>query len=889
MQQLERWESDVVLADGGAVRVRPIRPDDADRLVRFHSRLSQETVYLRFFSPHPRLFDSEVERFTNVDFESRVALVAVLDDEIVAVGRYDRLPDTTDAEAAFVVADEHQGRGLGTLLLEHLTAIAREKGITRFVAETLANNRGMLAVFSEAGFAVDRRLEDGVVHVAFAIEPTEASVTAVRDREHYSEARSIRRLLHPRSVAVVGAGRDPGSVGHAALVNLLRSEFAGPVYPVNPTARSIAGVRAYARVSDIPDPVDLAVIAVPPDAILGVVEDCAARHVNSLVVLSAGFAELGSEGVHLERELVRRARGHGMRVVGPNCIGVVNTDPEVRLNAIFAGPVPDRGRIGVLSQSGALGVAILDAANRAGVGISTFVSVGNKADVSGNDMLQFWEDDPGTAVILLYLESFGNPRKFARLARRIGHKKPIIAVKSGRTTTGTRAAMSHTAAMATSDTAVDALFHEAGVIRVDSASQMLDVGRLVVHQPLPAGRRLAIVGNSGGPGILAADAADGAGLQVPELSAALQDELRALLGPTAAVANPIDMTAAANPTSYERALEAVLGSAEIDSAVVIVTPTATLPARDAGEAIVTATSSSPVAVAAAFVAGAPGPLLGESVPVYASGEDAVAAIARAAAHSAWRARREGSVPALDGIDRDAARAVVEQALARGEPGWLTVEEATAMLAAYGLSVVTTAAVDSAAAAVDAAEGAGYPVALKASGPTIVHKTELGAVQLGLGDAAAVRAAYEDLLARLGPAMTGAVVQPMAAPGVETIVGVVQDPSFGPVLMFGMGGTAAELIGDRAFRLVPLEDVDAADLVRAPRTAPLLFGYRGSAPVDTAAIEDVLLRVGRMAEDNPELVEMDINPLIASSRGAVIVDVRARVADVTRPPDVRRLR
>jgi len=578
-----QWESDVVLADGGTVRVRPIRGDDMDALTGLYDRLSDETLYLRFFSPVPRPTAVQLERLTEVDYDSRMTLVALLGDKMVAVARYDRV-GADEAEVAFVVQDDQQGRGLGTLLLEHLAVVARTKGITTFSADTLPNNMKMLNVFADAGWLAERRFVDGTVRVRFPIEPTVSSIAAIREREHQAESASTTRLLAPASIAVIGASREKGTIGHELFRNLLAYEFQGPVYPVNPATTSVAGVRAYASVLDVPDAVDLAVVVVPAAAVPAVVEQCARKHVHGLVIISAGFAEVGSDGQASERAIVATARRNGMRIIGPNCLGVVNTAAGVRMNATFAPVVPVGGPVGFCSQSGGLGIELMSRASELGIGISQFVSVGNKADVSGNDLLQHWETDPDTSVILFYLESFGNPRKFARLARRVAREKAIVAVKSGRTQAGSRAASSHTAALATPDVAVDALFRQAGVIRVDTLEQLLDTAEVLAHQPLPPGRRVAILGNAGGPGILAADACAGAGLEVPELSAASQEQLRAFVARDASVGNPIDLVAAATPEQYERALRIVLADPGIDALLALFVPPLVTRAEDVASA-----------------------------------------------------------------------------------------------------------------------------------------------------------------------------------------------------------------------------------------------------------------------------------------------------------------
>jgi acetyl coenzyme A synthetase (ADP forming)-like protein len=663
------WECDVVLADGGTVHMRPLGPEDADRLLAFHAGLSDETVFLRFFSARPTLSAEEVERLTQVDHHSRVALVAELGDRLVGVARYDRESTTDSAEVAFVIDDEHQGRGIGTILLEHLAAAARERGITRFVAQTPAHNDLMLGVLRSAGFAEQTRVDHDVVHVELLIEPTDRARAAIEEREHRAESASVARLLTPRSVAVIGASRNPDTVGHHVLRNLLTGGYTGPVYASNPDAAHVASVRAYPTVLDVPGNVDLAVIAVPASAVLGVVRQCAAKGVAGLVVLSAGFGEVGD--VAAQAELRDLARRNGMRLVGPNCVGVVNT--AVGLDATFSPYAPSRGRIAMQSQSGALGIAILERSARIGLGVSSFVSVGNKADVSGNDLLQYWEDDPGTDVVLLYLESFGNPHKFARIARRVSRRKPIVAVKSGRSAAGVRAASSHTAAMASPDIAVDALFRQAGVIRVDTLDELFDMALVLSSQPLPGGNRVAIIGNSGGPGILATDACASAGLEVPELSATTQAALRAVVDPIASVSNPVDLVASATPAVYERALRIVLTDEAVDAAIVICTPTfAASPPRIA-DVLRRATGVTDKPVLGCFLAWPSlSPLLrrehgdqvGSDVPAFSSPEPAARALARAASYASWRARPPGAVPDLTGFDGARAGAAVDEFLAR---------------------------------------------------------------------------------------------------------------------------------------------------------------------------------------------------------------------------------
>lgn len=875
------------------MHVRPISPDDADRLRAFHEGLSPTSIHYRFFSPHPRLTDAEVERFTVVDHRDRVALVATLGDAIVGVARYERLADGDSAEAAFVVADEHQGRGVGALLLEHLGSAARECGITRFEASVLTTNRAMLTVFRTAGFAETTQFDGGVIEVELLIEPGEEARAAIEHREHKAEAASVARLLTPRSVAVVGAGRSPESVGHVVVTNLQAAGFTGPIHPVNPRATEIAGLPASASLVDIAGPVDLVVVAVPADAVLDVVRDAIAKGVHGLVVLTAGFSEVGDHAA--QDELRDLARGNGLRLIGPNCIGVVNT--AIGLDATFSPFAPVPGRIAMQSQSGALGIALLERSSRMGLGVSSFVSVGNKADVSGNDLLQYWEDDPGTDVVLLYLESFGNPHKFARIARRVSRRKPIVAVKSGRSSAGVRAASSHTAAMASPDVAVDALFRQTGVIRVDTLDELFDMALLLGAQPLPAGNRVAIVGNSGGPMILATDACVGEGLEVPELSPETQTALRAMADPNAAVTNPVDLVASATPEQFEQALHLVLADDGIDAVILVSTTLFAAPADAVAEVAGRVAASTAKPVVGCFLAAPdlppliPGEDPPQAVPVYASPEPAARALGRAVQYGAWRRRRPGTVPALQGCDLDAVRTVVDGHLVENAAGgWLSPEAVTDVLAAMGIPVVRDEEVADPESAGRAAADLGFPVALKAAGEQIVHKSDIGGVALGLASVAEVTEAYRVMFERIGPAMTGALVQQMAAPGVETIVGVVQDPLFGPLLMFGMGGTATELLGDRSFRILPVTDVDADELIRSLRSSPLLFGYRGAPPADADALQDLLHRVAHLAAEVPEMAELDINPVIVSPTGVVAVDARILTRPVAPgpPPDLRRL-
>ncbi|ONH28855.1 bifunctional GNAT family N-acetyltransferase/acetate--CoA ligase family protein [Pseudofrankia asymbiotica] len=890
-------ECDVVLRDGAIAHLRPVLAGDGLELRALHARLSDRSNYFRFFTSGRSAAGRYVDHLIDTTDVTHGALVAEIGGRLVGVAGYERLADPTRAEVAFAVEEAQHGRGVGTLLLEHLAAFARDHKVTTFVAQIHAENLAMLRVFTDAGFPVRRHRDAETVDVSFPVAPTESLLAAQDSRESEADVRSLRALLRPRSVAVVGASQRPRTVGHEVVRNIVAGGFPGPVYVVNPHAAEVAGVAAVPSVRDLPGPVDLAVVAVPAAAAGDVVADCANVGVRAVVMLTAGFAEAGTEGRVREAELVARARSSGMRIVGPNCMGIVSTAAGVRLNATFAVAPPRPGRVGVVSQSGGLGIALLEQASALGLGLSTFVSTGNKADVSGNDLLLWAEQDPETDVIALYLESFGNPRKFSRIARRVSRGKPVVAVKGGGSGAGSRAAQSHTAAAVTSRTHADALFRQAGVIAVDGLGELLDTVTLLAHQPLPAGGRLAIVGNAGGPCVLAADSAEAAGLTVAELTPATQAELRAILPSGAAVAGPVDTIASVSGPAFEKALRTVLADPGVDGLLAVVAPTPLTEPEDlpaAVRAAATHTGKSVLAVLLGQVARVTTlEPADRTICAYSVPEDAVRAFARAAGHASWLARPVGTVPELTGIDRDRARTIVDDTLTNAPDGsWLSVERAVDLVASYGIPVAPVTRVDSAAAAAFAADQIGGTVVLKAGNPDLVHKSDRGGVALGLTTPAAAAAAYTRMAGLLGAEMGGALLSPTAETGTETLVGVVQDPAFGPLVAFGLGGVFTDLLADRAYRLLPLTDVDAAELVREPRGASrVLGGFRGAPAGDQAAVEDVLLRVARLADDIPQIREMDINPLIVTAHGAVAVDVKIRVApapDAT-DPTLRRLR
>lgn len=894
--ELDRWETEAITKSGLVVRVRPLRRDDAEKLREFADRMSDESHYQRFFSVR-RLDDEDIARLVDLDYDRRFALVALREDDIVGVGRYVATDEPATAEVAFATADDLHGLGVGTLLLEHLRSVAMSRDITRFVADVLGTNQRMMTVFDHAGYPVRQQLESGVWEVE--LDVTEEALAEIEAREQSGEAASLARVLRPQSVAVIGASRSPKSIGGALVQNILGSSFQGVVHPVNPKATSVMGVKAYPSVLDIPDDVDVAVIAVPSTIAPTVLEECGRKGVAGAVIITAGFAETGEEGARAQQALMETARHHGIRIVGPNCMGIVNTEPAVQLNATFAPVKPERGSVGFVSQSGALGIAILAAANDLGIGISSFLSVGNKADVSGNDVIQYWATDPETDIGLLYLESFGNPRKFARLARRFTRAKPLVVVKSGRTEAGARGASSHTAAMASSDVLAQTLFEQAGIIRVDTLEQLFTVARVLSLQPLPAGKRVAIVGNSGGPGILTADACEGAGLEVPELSSEVQARLREVLPPGAAVGNPVDLVADSGPEEYEAALTEVLADDGIDACIIIYTDPLVSDPTEVSRAIARAVAAAPAKpVLATFLSVPFGPVLEvetddgtrRDVPVFTFPEAPAVALGRVAELGVWRRRDPGRVPILTDVDihaaRDFAASVVEGA---PEGRWLDAAETVDLFETVGIHMVPTAVAPDAEAAARLAAEWDRPVAIKIQSSTVLHKSDAGGVVLDVqpDDVAAVVA---DMQERFGEDMEAVIVQAMSKPGTEVIVGLVNDPSFGPLVMFGLGGTATELYRDTVYRIVPLTDVDAAEMVTAPRAAPLLTGYRGSEPVDLRSLEDLLLRVSTLADLVPEVAELDMNPVIARNDGIDIVDARVRLAPPTQPPDlpIRRL-
>jgi acetyl coenzyme A synthetase (ADP forming)-like protein len=869
-----QYESDIVLRDGSTLRLRPVRPGDEAALKELHDRLSPDSAYFRFFGLRADS-DDEVSRLLRTDYDNEFSLVAESGMRLSGVASYSRnLRFPERAEVAFTIADALQGRGVGTRMLETLATIARDHHIRVFDAYVLHDNDRMTRVFLDSGFQVERRLEEGVFHVVLRLEPTAAYEARAAERSQHAATASMKNFFEPKAVAVIGANRERGKIGSEILHNLAGG-FTGRLFAVHPSASSVEGIPAYGSVTAIPEPIDLAVIAAPAAHVGTIVDECVAKGVKALVIISAGFSETGADGRAREREILEKVRAAGIRLIGPNCMGIINTNPAVCLNATFSPVAPIEGRIAFSTQSGALGLAILDYARELNIGISTFVSVGNKTDVSGNDLIQYWADDPHTDVILLYLESFGNPRRFAQIARRVARKKPIVAVKAGRSQAGARAASSHTGALAASDAVVDALFRQAGVVRTNTLEELFDVATLLAHQPLPEGPRVAVLTNAGGPGILAADACEANGLQLAPLGESTIAALRAFLPAAASVANPVDMLASAPPDHYRRATKLLLADTAIDSLLVIFIPPLVTEAKEVARAIVEGSAGTRKPVLANFISARGAPPELAPLPSYMFPEAAVTALARATAYGAWRRRPTGSIPTLTGVDRPVIRAMIDGALARGE-GWLTPVEAETLVAAVGVSTAKARLVTSGEEAVVMGRELGYPVALKAVGPEILHKSDLGGVMLDIRDGDTLGEAFRTMKARVGTAMTGATVQQMVPGGVDLLVGALFDSTFGPLVACGSGGVLVDLLQDTVFRIHPLTDVDATEMVRSLKAAALLHGYRGHPPADEAAAIDVLLRISALLEICPEIHELDINPLKVLDRGARAVDVRVRV-------------
>lgn len=882
----------VLLSDGTTVRVRPVEPGDQDAVRCLYEEMSPENLRLRFFTLGRDSARKAADRLCAHVRPGARALLAESGSEVVGLAQYERI-DGDHADVAVAVADRWHHRGVGTLLLEHLVSLARADGITAFDADALSENHDVLKVFTDLGLPVRRHFDGPDVHCVVGLAVDESYLSAVEGRARTADVASLEPMLRPRSVAVIGPGRHPGSVGRAVLRNI-RARYAGRLYAVHPEASVILHVPTYHSVTALPQPPDLAVVAVPARAVPAVAEECGACGVRALLVLSSGLD--AAQG----RELLAACRRHGMRLVGPNCLGLTNTEDSVQLDATFAATPPRPGSAGVAVQSGGVGIALLAGLSRLGIGVSSFVSLGDKYDVSGNDMLQWWEGDGRTDLALLHLESFGNPRLFSRTARRVTRRIPVLTVDAGRTDAGRRAAASHTAAAASSTMMRQALFLQAGVTATRSIAELLETAALLHAQPLPAGRRVVVVSNAGGTGVLTADACAEAGLLVDALPQGLVERLRAVLPEGASAGNPVDTGAAVPEAELRDCLDLLVSDEEVEAVVVCLVPTAvgTATGEDLTRAVTDASvhASCPLAVVLPDQEASVRllPAGSGAVPAYADPQASARALEHAARRAEWLGRPAGTVPALDRTDIRGAAAVVEAFLDRHPTGgWLSPRECAALLDCYAVPQLPWVWADNerdATAGAAPLSGPDGAVALKAHWPGLVHKSEEHAVRLGLRGEEQVRSAYREFVARFGDRLEGVLIQPMAERGVELFAGVTQDEVFGPVVLFGLGGTATEVLGDHAARLAPLTLEDVRELTEAPRFAPLLHGYRGAEPVDMEAVEQLLLRLSRMSADLPQLAEADLNPVVAGPTGAVVADVRVRLAPRTRhDPYLRRLR
>jgi len=894
-----QFESRVALHDGTEVLIRPVRPDDARSCYNLLSRVGKYSYFIRFGPSLAGITMDDAIRYCTVDYRNTFGLVAEVtkdgNKEIVAIGRYYKLPHRDSADLFIMVDIPYQHKGLATNILQRLASIAQDNGINTFEADVLADSKPALSLINNIGFYITAVKEENIYHVVMplAIKPTKKLIAREQEKERTSTVESIKAILYPRSIAIIGASRIPGTVGYSLVRCLIQSGFTGAIYPVNPNAEVVQSIKAYPTVLAIPGDVDLAIIAVPAKLVPRVTEECGQKGVKSLIVISDGFRESGPEGAALERELRDIALSYGMRVVGPNCMGVINTDPDVRMNATFSTIYPSHGNISFLSQSGAMGIFVLDYARSLDTGINTFFSVGNRVDVSVNDLLQYWEQDPKTKVILLYLESFGNPKKFVRIARRVSTKKPVVVVKSGKTAAGSKAASSHTGAMATSEVVVQALFRQTGVIRVSAIEELFDVANFLSNQPLPRGRRLVIVTNGGGPGILAADAAAEKGLVLPEISVEVAEKIKRHLRPGLPVNNPLDTTAGVKAEDFAAIMQCLAADKGNDMVLAMFVPPVmaeekgVLPAL---QKVVPAFRRYKKPLIFCYLGqkgfqvkiGKPG----NYVPSYAFPENAISALAKVVEYAERRAKPKGVIPKFAGIQHERAREIVDKVLLRSiqRPLWLTSEEIADLLECYGIRFARPKFARTASDAVAIASGMGFPVAVKLASTTILHKTDVGGVVLNVESPAEVEKAFneiKDRLVQIGREneMDGVTVQPMISEGIETIVGVSLDPSFGPLIMFGMGGVNAELINDVAFSLHPLTDLDAKELISSIKMARLFEGHRGSPPSDVSSIQELLLRLSAMVEDLPQITELDFNPVkvLEQGKGYWVVDARIAVS------------
>ena len=879
-RELLSGPTDVILRDGSTVRLRPPLAEEVMPVVEFLRNLSPES-YTQRFHGRASIDASLLEGMVDCDWLEQGALIATRagadGEEVVALGSYDRLRQRDRAEVSFVVSDHLQGWGLGTQVFNQLVARASAVGIRSFVALVKADNMKALEMLALSGFSLHRELDSGIVEMEISLAPTEHLLEWVGARDHEAVVTSLRPFFLPRSVAIIGASSREGSVGGDLFRNVLHAGFKGVVYPVNSSATPVAGVRAYSSVDEIEDTIDLAVVCTPARVVLDVVDDALRKGIRAIAVISAGFAEVGVDGQDLQEELLALVRMHGGRLLGPNILGI--SSAATNLNATIGAVEPPPGRLALSSQSGALGVALLDAARARGLGVSAFVSVGNTADVSPNDLLEWWEDDETTDLILLYLESFGNPKKFARIARRVARRKPILALKSGRSTAGRRAASSHTAALASSETATTALFHQAGVIRAETFAELLETARLIAGQPLPAGNRVAIVTNAGGLAVVCADACEAAGLTLPELTEDSQQKLRKLLAAEATVRNPIDMLGTAPGEVFAEALRIALADARVDAVIVMTIPMVSVKTERIVEAIEgVLAEDKPTKPIVPVFAGSPDRVFGSLSVSFNFPESAAHALGLAAERGQWLRRPLGVVPELDRIDFETGAAVITKALARDDDGWLHADEIERLLGAYGIPFVKQHVAVSREEALATAKEFGYPVVVKAAEAGL-HKSDKGLVALGISDDEEL----EQTLERIG---LPALIQQQVDGKIELLAGVVEDTLFGPLVGLGPGGVFAELIAGTTYRIAPITTRDAEELVSSDRTDRLIAGFRGAPAADRSALIDLMLRLSKLSIDRPEIVELDLNPLFALPEGYLPVDARIRVEPVREGPPIK---
>ncbi len=881
----------VILRDGSTAFIRPVEAEDVPLLLTFKDNLSAESLRKRFQGVVPTEAFLKAMILDNNVAENAALIVLSGDPEqpsIIAHGEY-ILEKPGTAEVAFLVKDDYHGKGLGTLLLERLAMIASRHGIQHFVAETEYKNHKMVDVFRSSGFTTNQKGQYNYLELDFSISSSQQTTEKFELREKLATVASLRPFFTPENVAIIGASRKPSSVGYQITEKL--KAFQGQVYPINPNATEIANTKAYPDIASVATTIDLAVIAVPYSAVLDVVRQCGEAGVKALVVISAGFAEVGPEGLERQQKLRDIAIGYGMRVIGPNCLGIMNTDAAVQLNAGFAPQLAQAGSIAMSSQSGALGLSILDYANKTGLGLSHFVSLGNKADVSSNDLMQYWEEDPKTELIVLYLESFGNPRRFARLARRIGKKKPILAVKAGRSSVGSKAASSHTAALAANETAVDALFTQTGVIRADKLEDLFDIAKLLSTQPLIQGKRIAVMSNAGGPAIMATDAMIAEGLLLPELSSDLQNTLAASLPNTASVTNPIDMIASASAEQYAETCKTLLYSSEID-AIQIIYISVGLESSDKirqllSEVILEARRDG---IQKTIISSFMGlderydtiKASEETIPNYVFPESAAKALGKSYGYASWRSEAVGHFVSHDDIDSETI-AEAKSLLETAPKGWLSNDTSMQIVKLFGIKALETRFAKTRDEAISIADSLGYPVALKMSSKTLVHKSDWDGVKLNLQSASEVQDACLEIercleQAAKGSELDGFVIQPMVTEGLELIMGVSHDPLFGPLIGLGLGGIYTEILKDIVFRITPLSNKDATDMIESIKAYKLLKGYRGEEPYDIEAIKDMLLRLSRMVEELPMIQELDFNPvtIFPEGKGCIAIDIRIRI-------------